>query len=228
MSKLVTVKSDNNLSRETVKLLVEMKHRLKAHNIPVKLADPNVVAQVLQASESIDDAEIQQGRKHLIALNPKADRPNRVYLFSNSIGRVTCANCRKAMNVQVHPQAGILNPQLVTCSCGEVLHVGKQTRQYARKPTQLQGTYALERDDNIIGEMTVENLSYDGVRLRLKSSGHRIYRDDVLLIQFSLDNKHNTVIREPIDIRYVQDDIIGAQFQNAYGMPKTLIEYLRS
>ncbi len=228
MSQLVTVKSDNNLSRETVKLLVEMKHLLKTHDITVKLADPNVVAHVLQASESIDDKEIQQRRKDLIALNPKAERPNRVYLFSNSIGRVTCAHCRKAMNVQVHPQAGILNPQLITCPCGEVLHVGKQTRQYARKPTQLEGTYALERDDNVIGEIIVENISYDGVRLRLKSSCKNIYRDDVLLIQFSLDNKHNTVIREPIDVRYVQDDIIGAQFQNAYGMPKPLIEYLRS
>ncbi|ETX03799.1 MAG: hypothetical protein ETSY2_32520 [Candidatus Entotheonella gemina] len=86
----------------------------------------------------------------------------------------------------------------------------------------------MERDDNIIGEMIVENISYDGVRLRVKSCGGNIYRDDVLLIQFSLDNKHRTIIREPIDVRYIQDGIIGAQFQNAYGMPKPLVEYLRS
>lgn len=228
MSQLITVKSDNQFSQETVKLLVEMKQHLKKHGIAVKLADPNVVLHVLQASESINDDDIQQRRKRLQALNPNADRPNRVYLFSSSIGRVTCGNCRKAMNVQIHPQAGILNPQLTTCACGEVLHIGRQTRQYARKPTQLEGTYALERDDNIIGTMIVENISYDGVRLRLKSSEGNIYRDDVLLIQFSLDNKHKTIIREPVDVRYVQDDIIGAQFQNAYGMPKSLIEYLRS
>ncbi|WP_089939923.1 hypothetical protein [Candidatus Entotheonella palauensis] len=228
MSQLVTVKSDNHLSRETVKLLVDMKHLLKQHGITIKLADPNVVSHVLQAAESINDDAIRQGRKRLQALNPHAERPNRVYLFSSSIGRVTCGQCRKAMNVQIHPQAGILNPQVTTCECGEILHIGKQTRQYARKPTQLEGTFALERDDNIIGEMIVENISYDGVRLRVKSCGGNIYRDDVLLIQFSLDNKHRTIIREPIDVRYIQDGIIGAQFQNAYGMPKPLVEYLRS
>jgi hypothetical protein len=228
MSQLVTVQEDNHLSRETVKLLVEMKHQLQQHGFTIRLADPNVLAHVLQAAESIDDKAIYQCRKRLQALNPNAARPNRIYLFSSSIGRVTCGNCRKAMNVQVHPQAGILNPQVTTCPCGEVLHVGRQTRQYARKPTQLEGTFALERDDNVIGEMIVENVSYDGVRLRLKISTSNLYRDDVLLIQFSLDNKHRTIIREPIDVRYVQDDIIGAQFQNAHGMPKPLIEYLRS
>lgn len=228
MSHWVTVESDNHLSQETVKLLVEMKHHLKQHGITVKLADPNVVSHVLQAAESIDDDAISQCCKRLQALNPHADRPNRVYLFSNSIGRITCGQCRKAMNVHIHPQAGILNPQVITCPCGEVFHVGRQTRQYARKPTQLEGTFALERDDDIIGEMIVENISYDGIRLRVKSPGGNIYRDDVLLIQFSLDNIHKTIIREPIDVRYVQNNIIGAQFQNAYGMPKPLIEYLRS
>ncbi len=228
MSQLVTVKTDNQLSRETVKLLVEMKHHLQQYGITIKLADPNVLSHVLQAAESIDDDVLFKGRKRLQALNPNAARPHRIYLFSGSIGRVTCGQCRKAMNVQVHPQSGILNPQITTCSCGEVLHVGRQTRQYARKPTQLQGTFALERDDNIIGEIIVENISYDGVRLRLTSSNGNIYRDDVLLIQFTLDNKHQTVIREPIDVRYIQNNVIGAQFQNVHGMPKTLIEYLRS
>lgn len=228
MSQLVTVKTDNQLSRETVKLLVEMKHHLQQYGVTVKLAAPNILSHVLQAAESIDDDVLYQGRKRLQALNPNAARPHRVYLFSNSIGRVTCSQCRKAMNVQVHPQAGILNPQIATCSCGEVLHIGRQTRQYTRKPTHLQGTYALERDDNIMGEMIVENISYDGVRLRLKSTDSTIYRDDVLLIQFSLDNKHQTIIREPIDVRYIQDGVIGAQFQNVHGLPKTLIEYLRS
>jgi hypothetical protein len=132
------------------------------------------------------------------------------------------------MDVQLHPQAGILNPQVAVCPCGEVFHVGRQARQYARKLTLLEGTFALARDDNIIGDMIVANMSYNGVRLRVKSCGSNIHQDDVLLIQFSLDNKHRTVIRELIDVRYVQGDIIGAQFQNAHGMPKPLIVYLRS
>jgi hypothetical protein len=43
-----------------------------------------------------------------------------------------------------------------------------------------------------------------------------------------LDDKYNTLVCEPINVRYVQDNIIGAQFQNVYGIPKSLIEYLRS
>ena len=228
MSRLLAIKSDNHLLRETVILLVEMKHHLQRHGIEIKLADPNIVSHVLQAAESIDDEAICQCRKRLLALNRNADCPHRVYLFSSSTGRVTCGQCRKTMNVQVQPQAGILNPQVIACPCGEVFYIGRQTRQYARKPTRLEGTYALERDDTIIGEMVVENLSYVGIRLRLTSSSGNIYRDDVLLIQFSLDDKYNTLVCEPINVRYVQDDIIGAQFQNAYGIPKSLIEYLRS
>lgn len=228
MSHLGTVETLNHLSQETVKLLVEIKRHLQQHGITVKLANPNVVSNVLQAAEAIDDDVISECCKRLQALNVHVNRPNRVYLFSGSIGRITCGNCRKAMNVQVHPQAGILNPQTIACSCGEVFYVGKQTRQYARKPTQLKGTFALERDDNIIGDMIVENISYDGIRLRVETPDSNIYRDDVLLIQFSLNDQHQTIIREPVDVRYVQGTLIGAQFQNAHGMPKPLIEYLRS
>jgi hypothetical protein len=157
MSKLVTVKSDTPISRETIKLLVELKHHLQQHGITVKLGDPNVVSNVLQAAESIEDHAVYQCRKRLQALNPNANRPHRVYLFSSSTGRVTCGQCRKTMSIQIQPQAGILNPQVTTCPCGEVLYLGRQTRQYARKLTQLAGTYALERDNDIIGEMIVEN-----------------------------------------------------------------------
>jgi hypothetical protein len=228
MSHLFTVATDNHLSQETIKLIVEMKHHLQQHGIMVELANPNVVSHVLQAAESIDDDAISKCCKRLQSLSSHTDGPDRVYLFSGSIGRITCGNCRKAMNVQVHPQDGILNPQVAACLCGEVFHVGTQVRQYARKPTHLEGTFALERDDNIIGDMIVANISYGGIRLRVKLFVGNIYRDDVLLIQFSLDNKHQTVIREPIDVRYVQGDIVGAQFQNAHGMPKPLIAYLRS
>jgi hypothetical protein len=228
MSQWVTVKSDNQLSQQTVTLLVEMKHHLQRHGIAIKLADSNIVSHVLQAASSIDDDAIDQCRKRLLALNPNADSSQHVYLFSNSTGRVTCRQCHETINVRVQSQAGIMNPQVITCPCGEVFYIGRQARQYARKPTQLEGAYALERDDTIIGNMIVENLSYAGVRLRLTSSSGKIYRDDVLLIQFVLDNKHQTLIRLPIDVRYVQHDIIGAQFQNTYGIPKPLIEYLRS
>jgi hypothetical protein len=228
MSHLFAVATNNHLSQETVKLIVEMKYHLQQHGIIVELANPDVVSHVLQAAASIDDNAISKCCKRLQTLCPHADYLNRVYLFSGSIGRITCGNCRDAMNVQLHPQAGILNPQVAACPCGEVFHVGRQARQYARKLTHFEGTFALARDDNIIGDMIVANISYDGVRLRVKSFGGNIYRDDVLLIQFSLDNQHQTVIREPIDVRYVQGDIIGAQFQNAHGMPKPLIVYLRS
>ena len=228
MSHIFAIATDNHLSQETVKLIVEMKHHLQQHGIIVELANPNVVSHVLQAAESVDDNAISKCYKRLQTLCPPTDRPNRVYLFSGSIGRITCGHCRNVMNVQLHPQAGILDPQVAACPCGEVFHIGRQARQYARKLTYLEGTFALARDDNIIGDMIVANISYDGVRLHVKSCGSNIYRDDVVLIQFSLDNKHQTVIREPIDVRYVQGDIIGAQFQNAHGMPKPLIVYLRS
>jgi len=240
MSQLATVKSDNHFSQETVSsqetvfsqetvtLLVEMKHHLQRHGIAIKLAEPNIVSDVLQAAESIDDDAIDQCCKRLLALNPNVDSSQRVYLFSSSAGRITCRQCRKTIHVKVQPRAGILNPQVITCPCGEVFYIGRQARQYARKLTQLEGTYALERDDTIIGAMIVENLSYAGVRCRLKSFHGQIYRDDVLLIQFLLDDKYQTLVCEPIDVRYVRDDIIGAQFQNAYGIPKPLIEYLRS
>jgi hypothetical protein len=228
MTQSVIHNMDHHLAQETVTLLVEMKHQLQRHGIVIALAEPNVVSHVLQATESIDDDAVAQCRKRLLALNPNAAPPPRVHLFSGSTGRITCEQCRQVIRVQVHPQAGILNPQVATCPCGEMFYIGRQTRQYARKPTQLEGTYALERDDTIIGDMIVENLSYAGVRLRLKSGNGKICRDDVLLIHFSLDDKYHTFVCTPIDVRYVQDAIIGAQFQNAYGIPKSLIEYLRS
>ena len=228
MTQVVTIASDKNHSRETIALLVELKRHLQPYGVTIALTEPDVISRLLQAAESIGDADVQRCYKRLLALMPKGTSPLRVHLFSTSIGRVTCGQCRNVLNVKVHPRSGVSNPQTVKCGCGEQLHIGKQARQYARKSTQLAGAYTLERDDRIIGDMIVENISYEGLRLRLLSPGDEIRRDDVLLVQFFLDNKYQTHVCEPVDVRYIQQNVIGVKFQNAYGMSKSMIEYLRA
>ena len=228
MTQVVDIASDQNLSRETVGLLVELKRHLQQHGVTIELTEPDVISRVLQAAESIGDAAVQRCYKRLLGLTPKETSPQRVYLFSTSIGRVTCGQCRNVLSVKVHPRSGVSNPQTVKCPCGQHLYIGKQARQYARKPTQLAGAYALQRDDNIIGDIVVNNISYEGLGMRLLSPSDEIRRDDVLLVQFVLDNKCQTHVCEPVDVRYIQQDMVGVKFQNAYGVSKPMIEYLRA
>lgn len=214
-----------NVSRNTMQILLQMNRRLQHHGVTVSLTEPDTLAQVLRASAGIDDDELQQYRERLEAKMPNSER---VYLFSNPHSRLTCQRCQQSFALQVRKQAGVANPQVVYCPCGALHLVGLQARQFARKDTNLEGTYLHEQDGEKTGHMIVKNISYGGLQIRL-SAPHTLAEDDKILIQFMLDQQQNgEIIQETVRVRYVRDHIIGTQFIDSHGLPTALTDYLRS
>jgi hypothetical protein len=214
-----------NASRNTMQILLQMKWRLQHHGVTVSLTEPDVLAQVLRASAAIDDEELQQCRERLKEKMPNSER---IYLFANPHSRLTCQRCQQSFTLQVREQAGIANPQAIYCPCGALYLVALQARQYARKDTNLKGTYLHEQGEGKTGPMIVENISYGGLQMRL-SGPHTLAEDDKILIQFALDHQHNgELIQETVRVRYVRDRVIGAQFIGSHGLPTALTDYLRS
>jgi hypothetical protein len=213
-----------HVSRHTMPILLQMKRRLQHHGVTVSLTEPDTLAQVLRASTTIDDDELRQCRERLEETMPNSER---VYLLANAHSRLTCHRCQQSFTLQVSKQSGVANPQAVYCPCGALHLVGLQARQFARKDTNLEGTYLHEQGGEAIGHMIVENISYGGLQMRL-SSPHTFAEDDKIFIQFALEPQQNgELIQETVRVRYVRDRVIGTQFIDSYGLPKVLTDYLR-
>ena len=214
-----------SMSRNTMQILLQMKRRLQYHGVTMNLTEPDTLAQVLRASETIDDDELRQCRERLEEKMPNSER---VYLLANAHSRLTCQRCQQSFTLQVSKQSGVANPQAVYCPCGALYLVGLQARQFARKDTNLEGTYLHEQGGEETGRMIVENISYGGLQIRL-SGPHTLAEDDKILIQFALGPHQNEeFIQETVRVRYVRDRIIGTQFIDSHGLPKVLTDYLRS
>jgi c-di-GMP-binding flagellar brake protein YcgR len=220
------VAAHTKVSRNTMQVLLQMKRRLQHHGVSVSLTEPGTLAQILCTAATIDDEELRQCRERLQEKMPNSER---VYLFANPHSRITCQRCQQSFTLQIGKRAGIANPQAVYCPCGALYLVALQARQYARKDTNLEGTYLHEQGGEQTGHMIVENISYGGLQMRL-SAPHTLAEDDIILIQFTLvDQQRNSeLIQEAVRVRYVRDQVIGTQFIDSHGLPKVLTDYLRS
>jgi hypothetical protein len=101
-----------------------------------------------------------------------------------------------------------------------------QSRCYPRKPTLLMGTYRHEAGTEHI-QVIVEDLSQSGAGLLLFTPDN-LEIDDVLQLEFALEDAVHTVIRTSVCVRWVQDDIFGTQFVNPDQLPQAFLNYLES
>ena len=100
----------------------------------------------------------------------------------------------------------------------------RQSRHYPRKPTLLMGTYRhKERTEQI--QVIVEDLSQSGVGL-LWFTPDNLATDDIIQLEFGLEDADHTVIRTSVSVRWVQDDIFGTQFVNPDELPQAFLDYL--
>jgi PilZ domain len=118
----------------------------------------------------------------------------------------------------------------VDSSCSTVMPINhkhrRQSRRYPRKPTLLMGTYRHEESRKQI-QVIVEDLSQSGVGL-LWFTPDQLEAGDVLHLEFGLEDAEHTVIRAPVCVRWVQDDIFGTQFVHPDKLPLAFFDYLQS
>ncbi len=73
--------------------------------------------------------------------------------------------------------------------------------------------------------MTVEDVSFSGVKFRTNSR-HHIQEGGTLNITFVLDNQAQSKIVKTVEIRHVNDGVIGAEFCEEQAFDTELAYYL--
>ena len=244
------MKPARRLSREIVQLMLEMNSELRQRGVTVALTASDACEQLIQQSARFEDTELASLRRRLVATvtdvpetKPVVEaaqagpalaagddvarenvEPFNVFVRDPEKAQFTCDQCQRNIKLDPVQLEADAPPLSVTCACGALMHVDADGRKYPRHSTRLSGRYT-QPEQGKSGAIVVEDISFGGLRF-VTSLPHQIAHGDRLDIQFTLDDEDKSIITEPIEVRYVNQNAIGAQFANAENFDKRLVKYL--
>ena len=112
----------------------------------------------------------------------------------------------------------------VGCRCGHQFPVVFDTRNFYRKELHLPGRYT-KSDTDDLEMIIIEDLSFTGIRFKTRFS-RDIQVDDVLRLDFVLDNSQGSRIVKTVRVKYVQGRVVGAEFRDRQAYSTELTYYL--
>ena len=161
------------------------------------------------------------------AMGGDGNRPapviKRVTRHTPRAGLLRCDQCRRTNTVIAN--ASEEEARDIECACGMVYRVILDARQFDRKDTDLSGAYRDPNDSAKTGSMVIENLSFSGLKFRVPTP-HSIAYNDLLEIRFNLNNAAQTPVHEQVRIKYVRNDMVGAEFLERNALNEDLAAYL--
>jgi hypothetical protein len=130
-------------------------------------------------------------------------------------GVITCGHCgtRKTVQLASH-HFDVQNPsrdKKVKCVCGTIFHVQFDLRKYPRITVGLQGEIFQPGQKKKISDIVIKSLSVGGIGFEITSE-MLLRTGDRLEVVFCLDDDNQSVIREEIVVKSVQQAFIGAEF----------------
>jgi hypothetical protein len=149
----------------------------------------------------------------------------RVALHTPRTGLLRCDRCQRTHTVMAVSSPE--EPVEIQCPCGMMYQAILDSRKYDRKVVHLLGGYVDQNDNTKSGTIVIENMSFGGLKFRLTSPQKLAY-NDVLNMQFTLDDKAQTRIREKVRVHYVNRAIVGAEFVDLDKLSENLSSYLMS
>ena len=99
-----------------------------------------------------------------------------------------------------------------------------ERRQYYRKKVQLAGRFE-NPDTGEAGDFLVESLSLNGLGFT-PLLGHRLAKNDLVKVVFTLDDSRRTEINRLARVRLVRDRSVGCQFEDQKTFDSDLGFYL--
>jgi PilZ domain-containing protein len=155
----------------------------------------------------------------------------KIFLNSDQTATFVCPKCRKTRLVDVSPYLAHKNiiRLRAKCACGHIYKVFIDKRKKFRKQTRLAGTYKYGPNDSLskkyTGEITIENLSYSGLRIKLQAMP-RFKVNDILLVDFLLDDKKKSRIQTKVVVRNIKGFYAGLEYVSQHSLNKELGFYL--
>jgi len=194
---------------------------LALEELPASEATPEEISQPLptEAGESTADTA------HGLASNTQMPGGSQsVFLRQvRKKNRLICNQCRAT--IELTPEQMADSPVKVQCNCGNQLQVDADGRKYPRRDAKLAGHY-MKPETGETGAIVIDNISFGGIRFHTENDAHSIAHDDRLQLQFTLDDKAQSVVSKKISVRYVLWNTVGAQFIDTANFDPQLAAYL--
>ncbi|MEE8377576.1 MAG: PilZ domain-containing protein [Candidatus Aminicenantaceae bacterium] len=136
----------------------------------------------------------------------------KAFVSSRNVVTLTCSKCSKSKTVDVSKFMDHATEVKIRakCSCGNILRITLDRRKFYRKITNLPGVYISEKEGTR-GQITVIDLSMGGLKFKVNVKPAFSVHDQ-LLVEFHLDNKSRSLIREWVIVRSIVDLQVGTKF----------------
>ena len=155
----------------------------------------------------------------------------KVYITSKKMATFICPLCQKSKTVDVSKYASLdkIVKVKVTCPCGYGYTSILEKRKKYRKETNLPGSFVHLVDGRRVGGglMIVKDLSTSGLKIHTNAQ-HNCAVGDVVLVEFSLDDTHRTLIKKKVIVRNIVGQNLGTEFAPTEAIDKALGFYLFS
>ena len=151
--------------------------------------------------------------------------PQKVFVREDGTTVVKCPYCAHARTVSVQKFKEKKKILKIKCRCKKSYTVSLELRKLYRKSTNLKGSYINLTLGNEVGSMIVKDVSIGGVGFEVIGN-NRIAKDHELVVTFTLDDPHSSVIKRQVVTRIVVGNFVGCEFLHAHEYDKALGFYL--
>ena len=155
----------------------------------------------------------------------------KVHITSKQMATFICPKCQKSKTVSVSKYAGLdkMIKVKVTCPCGYGYISTLDKRKKYRKESNLPGSFVhlVDGRQAMGGLMAVKDLSASGLKIQLNDQ-QKLEVDDVILVEFYLDDNLRTLIKKKVIIRNIAGPTIGTEFAPTEAVDKALGFYMFS
>lgn len=148
----------------------------------------------------------------------------KIYFSKKGMCSIICHHCTKANRVDTN-NVNLNKPIKINCTCGKKFFVQLEQREYYRKSVKLTGIFEKIFPENTQKiKVVIEDISYTGLGCRTLTK-HYLEKNDVLELNFSLDDAHNSQITEKGIVKDIRDRYLGIEFQELSQHNRKLIGF---
>jgi len=152
----------------------------------------------------------------------------KVYVREDNTATLICPSCQAVKHFEAERYRHQRHTFTVRCRCQNVFSVQLDFRRSYRKPTSLDGTYEIISERGAgSGIAHINNISRGGLEFTV-SGIHNIEKDQLLQIEFQLNDKKKTVLNKQAVVRRVLQNSIGCEFKCNADLDKALGFFLQS
>ncbi|MDD2463618.1 MAG: PilZ domain-containing protein [Desulfobulbus sp.] len=152
----------------------------------------------------------------------------KVYVRENNTATLVCPSCRAVKHIDAGRYRVLRHTFSVRCRCQHVFSVLLDFRRSYRKQTNLHGTYEIISEGGVGGGIIhISNISRGGLGFTV-SGIHRIEKEQLLQVEFQLNDKKKTVLKKQAVVRTVDKNNIGCEFKSDADLEKALGFFLQN